>query len=88
TGTTVLTGASTYTGGTNITAGTLQVGDGGTTGSITGDVADAGTLAFNRSDVSTFDGAVSGTGALNQIGTGTTVLTGASTYTGGTNITA
>ncbi|WP_281649376.1 autotransporter-associated beta strand repeat-containing protein [Novacetimonas hansenii] len=88
TGTTVLTGTNTYTGGTTISAGTLQIGDGGTTGSITGDVADAGTLAFDRSDVSTFDGAVSGTGALSQIGTGTTVLTEASTYTGGTNISA
>ena len=88
TGTTILTAANTYTGGTSITAGTLQLGNGGATGSIVGNVADAGTLAFNRSDVATFAGIVSGTGAVTQIGAGTTVLTAANTYTGGTTITA
>lgn len=88
TGTTILTGASTYTGGTTITSGTLQLGDGGTAGSIVGNIADNGTLAFNRSDAVTFSGVVSGSGALNQIGTGTTILTANSTYTGGTTIAA
>ncbi|HEY4202131.1 MAG TPA: autotransporter outer membrane beta-barrel domain-containing protein [Devosiaceae bacterium] len=87
TGTTILTAANTYTGGTTITDGTLQLGDGTTTGSIMGNVADNGTLAFNRSDAVVFGGVVSGTGELRQIGTGTTALTGASTYTGGTTIT-
>ncbi|WP_439500056.1 autotransporter outer membrane beta-barrel domain-containing protein [Bosea sp. (in: a-proteobacteria)] len=87
-GTTVLTANNTYTGGTTITAGTLQLGNGGTTGSILGDVLNNGTLAFNRSDVVTFPGVVSGTGSLAQIGSGTTVLAANSTYTGGTTITA
>ena len=86
TGTTVLTGTSTYTGGTAIGAGTLQLGAGGASGSILGDVADNGTLAFDRSDTVTFPSAISGAGNLTQIGTGTTVLTGTSTYTGGTAI--
>ncbi|WP_455153133.1 autotransporter-associated beta strand repeat-containing protein [Cupriavidus basilensis] len=87
-GTTVLTNASTYTGGTTISAGTLQLGNGGTTGSIVGDVANNGALAFNRSDTAAFDGIISGAGVVNQIGTGTTVLTNANTYTGGTTISA
>ena len=87
-GTTVLTNSNTYTGGTTIGAGTLQLGDGGTTGSIVGDVADNGTLAFNRSDTVTFGGLVSGSGSLNQTGTGATVLTNNDTYTGGTTISA
>lgn len=88
TGTLTLTGANTYTGGTTISAGTLQLGNGGTTGSILGDVADNGTLAFNRSDDVTFAGVISGSGALVQSGTGTLTLTGANTYTGGTTVSA
>ena len=72
TGTTILTANNTYTGGTTISAGTLQLGNGGTSGGIVGNVIDNGALAFNRSDVATFPGLVSGTGSLAQIGTGTT----------------
>ncbi len=61
-GTTILTAANSYTGGTTIAAGTLQLGNGGTSGSITGDVADNGALAFDRSDVVSFGGAISGSG--------------------------
>ena len=42
----VLTGTSTYTGGTTISAGTLQIGNGGTTGSIVGNVLNNGALVF------------------------------------------
>ena len=88
TGTTILTANNTYTGGTTISAGTLQLGNGGTTGSITGDVIDNGVLSFDRSDSVAFDGMISGTGSVNQIGTGTTILTANNTYTGGTTISA
>ena len=85
-GTLVLTGTDSYTGGTTISAGTLQIGSGGTTGSITGNVVDNAFLVFNRSDDMTFNGIVSGGGALRQAGMGTLTLTGANTYTGGTTI--
>ncbi|MFC4310350.1 autotransporter domain-containing protein [Steroidobacter flavus] len=55
--------------------GTLQLGDGGTSGSIIGDVLNNGTLAFNRSDALTHNGVISGTGSIRQSGTGTTILT-------------
>jgi outer membrane autotransporter protein len=85
-GTTILTGDNTYSGGTTISAGTLQLGNGGTTGNITGNVTDNGTLAFNRIDAVTFQGLISGTGSVLQAGTGTTILTADNTYSGGTTI--
>jgi autotransporter-associated beta strand protein len=88
TGITVLTGNSTYTGGTTINAGTLQLGNGGTTGNIVGNVIDKGILTFDRSDVLTFGGTISGTGSVQQNGTGTTILIGNNTYTGVTTISA
>jgi len=86
TGTAILTGTNTYIGGTTISSGTLQVGNGGTAGSITGNVTDTGVLAFDRSDSVTFGGVISGTGSVTQIGTGTTILTGTDTYSGGTTV--
>ncbi|WP_322518365.1 autotransporter-associated beta strand repeat-containing protein [Rhodopseudomonas palustris] len=85
-GTTVLTGNSTYTGGTTISNGMLQIGNGGTTGSISNNINNAGTLAFNRSNALTFSGLISGTGSVAQLGSGNLTLSGANTYTGGTTI--
>jgi outer membrane autotransporter protein len=87
-GTTILTGSNTNTGGTTISAGTLQIGSGGPTGSLTGDVANGGVLAFDRSDTIAFGGIVSGAGSLEQRGSGTLTLTGANTYLGGTALDA
>src|SRR4029077_8465931 len=66
----------------------LQVGNGGTTGSIVGNVTDNGVLAFNRTDSVTYGGGVSGSGSLTQAGSGTLILSGANTYSGGTTISA
>ena len=48
-GTLILTGNSTYSGGTTINAGTLQLGNGGMSGSILGDITDNGTRASQPS---------------------------------------
>lgn len=84
-----LTGNNTYSGGTTITAGTLSVGAGGTSGSIgSGDIANAGILQINRSDNITLANNISGAGALIQAGSGITTLSGNNSYTGTTTINA
>ena len=86
-GNTVLATNNAYTGGTTINAGTLQIGNGGTAGTLgLGPIANVGTLAFNRSDASSVPGIISGAGVVRSDGTGTTTLTGVNTYTGGTVI--
>jgi autotransporter-associated beta strand protein len=88
-GTVILAANNTFSGITTISAGTLQIGNGGTAGSLgSGDVFNNATLAINRADVVTLANAISGTGALQQNGTGTTRLTGTSTYTGATVVNA
>ncbi|MFM8985320.1 MAG: beta strand repeat-containing protein, partial [Planctomycetia bacterium] len=83
-----LTGSNTYAGATTISGGTLAIGDGGTTGSLAGNVVNNAALAFNRSDAVTFSGAISGSGSLVKQGAGTLTLSGSSTYSGGSFISA
>lgn len=88
TGTTTFTGDNTYTGGTTISGGALQLGDGGSTGSVKGNILNDGTLVLNRSNTLQLQGVVSGSGALQQVGSGTTVLSGANSYGGATAVDA
>ena len=77
-----LSGANTYSGGTTINSGILQIGSGGTTGTPgTGNITDNATLAFNRSDAidDTGVGVISGTGILDKQGGGRLALTKAHT---------
>ena len=87
-GTIVLAGANTYSGGTTIGAGTLQVGSGSTAGALgSGAVLNNGTLVFNRSNALTVANAIGGTGSVVKMGAGTTTFTGTNTYSGTTTIT-
>ena len=76
--TVTLTGENSYVGGTTLFAGTLVVGDGGTSGSIASggplDLAAGTAIAFDRSDDVTFRGTVAGDGTLIQRGAGRLVL--------------
>jgi fibronectin-binding autotransporter adhesin len=72
----ILTGANAPQNGTTVYAGTLQVGAGGTTGSLAGDinVLSTGRLAFSRSDDITATNVISGAGTIVQSGTGRLTL--------------
>jgi autotransporter-associated beta strand protein len=84
-----LTGDNSYSGITTISAGTLQVGNGGTSGSLgTGNVTNNAALVFNRSDDLNYAKVISGTGSLSKQGAGVMTLSGANTYSGATSIAA
>jgi fibronectin-binding autotransporter adhesin len=78
---------NTNSGTTTIQAGTVEVGNGTANGALgTGNVTNDGILTFNRAGTYQFDGAISGSGAVSQIGSGTTVLTADHSYAGTTTI--
>ncbi len=70
----ILVANNTYSGGTHITEGSVQLGNGGTTGSAgTGDITvdSETTLALNRSDNLTLANLIKGGGTLRKLGDNT-----------------
>ena len=93
TGTTTIVTTQTYTGNTSVTNGVLQVGNNGTVGALglsatsTITVSGSGTLALNHSDNAlSISNLITGTGVLAQIGSGTSTISGANNYSGGTSV--
>ena len=89
-GTLILTNTNNnYSGGTTITGGMLEVGDGvNSPGSITGDIADAAALIFDTPTAAslTFNGNISGLGSVEKDGDGTLTLSGSNGYACGITI--
>jgi autotransporter-associated beta strand protein len=89
TGTTTINNLGTVSGASAARfIGTMNVGNGGTTGTIIGNVLDRGTLNFSRSDAVEYSGIISDTGRVQQNGAGSLTLSGINTYTGVTNVNA
>jgi fibronectin-binding autotransporter adhesin len=87
-GTLILAGDASYTGTTTINTGTLQLGSGGNSGSVAGGIINNADLVVNHGSDFNLSSLISGTGNLTQRGTGTTYLTEANTFSGGTYISA
>ncbi len=86
-GTFTLGGNNSYSGTTTINTGTLIAGNGATSGTLgLGNVINSAELLFNRSDSISIANNISGSGNVTKQGTNDATLTGAQTYTGGTNI--
>ncbi len=84
-----LTGANTYNGTMTISAGTLEVGNGGTTGSLSNtNTINNAALIFNRSDAVTYGQVISGSGTVTKSGAGVLTFGGANSYLGATTISA
>lgn len=87
TGTTIIATDNNHTGGTDILAGTLQLGNGGLTGSLGSGpvlVGAAASLDFSRDGVAVVPNVITGTGAFVASGPGTVALTANSNAFSGT----
>ncbi len=86
TGTAILTGSNTYTGATTISAGTLQLGNGGSTGALSSSttiaIGASGTFDYDLSSSLTLTARVSGSGTLKKDGTGTLTMSGSNSFSG------
>jgi len=81
----ILGGANTYTGGTTVKGGVLQ----GSATSLQGAIVNNAEVAFDQDKTAgIYAGAMSGTGKLRKIGTGTLTLASANSYSGGTLVDA
>ena len=78
---------STYSGGTTVNGGTLQLGSGGASGNVAGNILNNGTVAFKRSDDFNFTGVISGSGGFVQDGN-IVRFANPQTYAGPTSVSA
>jgi fibronectin-binding autotransporter adhesin len=86
-GTLTLTNVNTYGGGTTISAGTLQLGDGvASNGFIAGAIIDSSRLVIANPNPLGFAGPINGVGSIVKNSVGTLTLGGAGSYSGGLTI--
>jgi len=77
-----------------VSGGTLQIGNGGTTGYVAGNISDYGSVVFNRSDTVSYGlnpvnlatAVISGPGSLTQAGSGKLLILATMNHYGGTTI--
>ena len=83
----MLAGSNTYQGPTTISAGGVQLGNGGTAGSFgAGDVTINAPLTIFRSNAWTLANNIAGSGSITHSGAGTTTLSGSNSFTGNVTV--
>ncbi|MEI7864857.1 MAG: autotransporter-associated beta strand repeat-containing protein [Chthoniobacterales bacterium] len=84
-GETRFTGLVASTGWLTVSSSTVRIGNGGASGSFSGNTTlsdNTAQLVFDRSDAYTYIGTISGSGSVTKSGAGTTTLTGSNNFTG------
>jgi autotransporter-associated beta strand protein len=82
TGTWILSGSNTYSGGTIVSAGSLI----GTSTSLRGAIANNAMVEFSQATSGTYAGLMSGSGSLTKTGSGLLTLTGSNAVSGSTTV--
>ena len=87
-GTLLLTASNNYTGPTLVSAGTLQIGNGGSGASIggTSNIVNNASLVFNNSDSAVLAAAITGSGSLTKMGSGSLLLAASNSNLGNTTV--
>ncbi|MFZ5783374.1 MAG: autotransporter domain-containing protein [Pseudomonadota bacterium] len=84
TGTMILSGVNSYSGGTTVQGGILQ----GSSSGLQGNIVNNAAVVFDQGSNGTYAGSMSGSGSLTKIGAGSLRVSGASTYSGPTSLLA
>lgn len=82
----VLTSDNLYTGTTTIDAGTLQLGNGGVSGSVIGNIQNNGMLSIDRHDDLAFANQIDGTGNVLKLGNNVVTFTADNSFSGGLEV--
>ena len=84
-----LANSNSFAGVTTISGGTLQLGAGGTAGTLANmAIVDNGALVINHSDAVAISTVITGTGSFTNAGGGTTTVSVTNTYAGNTTVKA
>lgn len=83
-GNAIIAGSHTHTGGTFITEGSLQLGDGTSNGSVSGTITNEAELILNNGPAQTLSATITGSGTVRKIGDGVLSIAAPQTYEGPT----